>query len=118
MEKNVGRMGAEPIRSDGETQRAQQPTPGKVTRTSKLSPSRESAVQRKATAAAPGMVAPQAQSLWELTMNPWMDAAHRGATAMAVSGTDAASPELEMAFPPRGYVHGLDRGVDSRQFGT
>jgi hypothetical protein len=56
--------------------------PGKVTRTSKLSPSRGPAVQRKATAPSPDTTPRQARSRWELTMDPWMDAAHRGVTAL------------------------------------
>jgi hypothetical protein len=77
-------------------QRASRPAPGKVTRTSKLSPGRGVAVQRKAVRPTPGgAAAPRARSRWELTMDPWMDAAHRGVTALAERGPDimqAAGP--------------------------
>jgi Domain of unknown function (DUF4157) len=65
------------------------PAPGKVTRTSKLSSSAGPAVQRKAAATTPGGASAPARSSWELTMDPWMDAAHRGATALVQAKADA-----------------------------
>lgn len=81
--------GPEQIAGSHEPQRAPRPAPGKVTRTSKLSPSRGAAVQRKAAASAPGATAPQARSLWAHTMDPLMDAAHRGVTALTESSQHA-----------------------------
>jgi hypothetical protein len=63
-------------------QRASRPAPGKVTRTSEHAPSRGATVQRKAPTAEPG-AAPKARSASELTGDRWMDAAFRGATALA-----------------------------------
>jgi hypothetical protein len=86
----------EKVVGNREPQRASRPAPGKVTRTSKLSPSRGAAVQRKAVAPTQeGTTAPKARSPGELTMDPWMDAAHRGVTALAERGHDmvqAAGP--------------------------
>jgi hypothetical protein len=62
-------------------QRAEQdgrPAPGKVTRTSRLPGGSRQPVQRQASAAGAGNGASRARSLWDLTMDPWMDAAHRG----------------------------------------
>jgi hypothetical protein len=76
-----------PDKGHDETGTSQEPRvastpPGKVTRTSRLPGRPEVAVQRKASAIA-GSHAPQTRSAWELTMDPWMDAAHRGLTAAA-----------------------------------
>lgn len=87
MEQDDRKLGStEQTAGSGETQRAARPAPGKVTRTSRLSPSRGSAVQRKPAATIPETAAPQARSRWDLTMDSWMDAAHRGATALAERG--------------------------------
>jgi hypothetical protein len=85
MEKDRWRnRNPEQMAGNGAPERASRPAPGKVTRTSKLSPSRGAAVQRKAVAPTPGGAATlKARSPWELTMDPWMDAAHRGVTALA-----------------------------------
>jgi hypothetical protein len=72
-----------------EPQRASRPAPGKVTRTSRLASSRGPAVQRKTAAPTPGAGGPQARSTWDLTIDPWMDAAHRGVTALVERGRDA-----------------------------
>jgi hypothetical protein len=69
--------GPEPVAGNREPQRDSSPAPGKVTRTSRLSPSRGPAVQRKAAGPATGAEGPQARSAWDLTMDPSMDAAHR-----------------------------------------
>jgi outer membrane protein OmpA-like peptidoglycan-associated protein len=86
-----------------EAQRAPRPAPGKVTRTSRLSPGQGPAVQRKAAAPAdPGAPRP-GRSLWDLTTDPWMDAAHRGVTALAETaapagdGAGAGGPVLRQA---------------------
>ena len=76
-------------RTDRHAQRAQRPTPGKVTRASKLPGRRSLAVQREATTTGTGPARRTARSLWELTTDPWMDAAHRGLTALAEPSSDA-----------------------------
>lgn len=63
--------------------RTRRPAPGKVTLTSRLSAARAPAVQRKAGARSTREAAGPARSLWDRTMDPWMDAAHRGSTALA-----------------------------------
>jgi len=87
MERDARQSGG-PERAGGnrEPQRASRPAPGKVTRTSRLSSSRGPAVQRKAAAPGPGSGGPQVRSAWDHTMDPWMDAAHRGVTALAERG--------------------------------
>jgi hypothetical protein len=73
-------------RADRGQQQATRPAPGKMTRTSRLSPGREPAAQRKAAATGAGAMAPQARPLGDFTADPWMDAAHRGLTALAGNG--------------------------------
>jgi hypothetical protein len=84
MEKGERQSGGSEQTSSREP-RASRPAPGKVTRTSKLPPGRGS-VQRKAAEPAAGAGTPPGRSAWELTMDPWMDAAHRGVTALAERG--------------------------------
>ena len=92
MEKDKRQSGApEQVTDSGESQRASRPAPGKVTRTSRLRSSGP-AVQRKTTAPAPGSGGPPARSAWDLTMDPWMDAAHRGVTALLERGHEDAGP--------------------------
>jgi hypothetical protein len=88
MEKDDRKSGRpEHMVGSREPQPASRPAPGKVTRTSKLSPNRGAAVQRKAVAPTQGgTMEPKARSPWELTMDSWMDAAHRGVTALAERG--------------------------------
>jgi Domain of unknown function (DUF4157) len=62
-----------------EPQRVPRPAPGKVARTSKLSPGRGLAAQRKAATAR--IEATPARSVREVNRDSWMDAAHRGVTA-------------------------------------
>ena len=84
MDKGDRKNGAPaPTAGSWEPQPGSRPAPGKVTRAGKSPPSRGAAVQRKAVAPTPG--ATPAPSLWELTMSSAMDAAHRGATALAES---------------------------------
>lgn len=64
-----------------EPQRASRPAPGKVARTSKLAPGRGVAVQRNV--ATGGVAPPRARSRRDPTADVWMDAAHRGVTALA-----------------------------------
>lgn len=89
MEQDERQSGVpEQVAGSREPERASRTAPGKVTRTSRLSSSRGPAVQRKA--AVPGSGAgPQVRSAWDHTMDPWMDAAHRGLTALAESVQDA-----------------------------
>jgi hypothetical protein len=82
--------GPEQGAGDREPQRDSHPAPGKVTRTSRLSPGRGPAIQRKA--AAPGAVEPQTRSARGVATDAWMDAAHRGATTLEESGHQDASP--------------------------
>lgn len=86
MEKDDRNYGA-PTQAAGsrQPQPAARPAAGKVTRTSKASPRAGAAVQRKAVASLPDGNSVQRRSLWDLTMDPAMDAAHRGATALAGS---------------------------------
>jgi hypothetical protein len=67
-------------------QPASRPAPGKVTRTSQVS-GRGAAVQRAPMAPAPGGTQAPSRSLWDHTMDPSMDAAHRGVTALAERGS-------------------------------
>ncbi|HWN67830.1 MAG TPA: DUF4157 domain-containing protein [Haliangium sp.] len=103
-----------PQQEDGsrESQRASRPAPGKVTRTSKLSSGRGGQVQRKAAASSAGAAGQPARSGWELTMDPWMDASHRGATALAErgqSGADGAVVARRAAGP--GSIDGAHAGA-------
>jgi hypothetical protein len=83
------RGGPEQVAGNRESQRDAGPAPGKVTRTSSLSPGRGPAVQRKSAAPAAAGTGPQARSAWDLTMDPSMDAAHRGVTALGERGHGA-----------------------------
>jgi hypothetical protein len=106
MEKDERQSGGGPeqVAGNREPQRASRPAPGKVTRTSRLASSRGPAVQRKAVAPTPGAGEPQARSAWDQTMDPWMDAAHRGVTALVGRGHDAgpiqAKTEAGTLDPP------------------
>jgi hypothetical protein len=91
MEKGDRQNGSpEQVGAGHEPQRASRPAPGKVTHTSTLAPGRGPAAQRKAAPGA-GTATPPARSAWELTTDPWMDAAHRGATALAGQGVAQAA---------------------------
>jgi Domain of unknown function (DUF4157) len=63
--------------------RARQPAPGKVKLTGRLLAGRSAAVQRKVGPRGTAAAMRPARSAWDLTMDPWMDAAHRGVTALA-----------------------------------
>lgn len=63
------------------TQDQQRVAPGKTTLTSRMSSGR-GAVQRKPASSGASAGAP-ARSAWDQTMDPWMDAAHRGSAALA-----------------------------------
>jgi hypothetical protein len=65
-----------------DVQRSSGPAPGKVTRTSKLSPDSGAAVQRKPAPAGSPSSSPQSGSPRDAAADSWMDAAHRGATAV------------------------------------
>lgn len=60
--------------------------PGKVTRTSKLPVGPGRSVQRKTQPSQGTGSARNARSAWEQTMDPWMDAAHRGLAALTEHG--------------------------------
>jgi hypothetical protein len=81
MDKADRQKGSQEAEGSREPQRASRPAPGKLTRTSRLSAARGT-VQRKAASAAPADTSPPSRSSWDLTMDPWMDAAHRGLTAL------------------------------------
>lgn len=87
MEKDDRQNGSlEQVDGNREPQRAPRPAPGKVTRTSKLSSGRGELVQRKAAASTPAAASQPARSSGDFTMDPWMDASHRGVTALAERG--------------------------------
>lgn len=131
MEKDERQSGGpEQAGGNREPQRASRPAPGKVTRTSRLSSSRGPAVQRQAAAPAPGAGGSQARSAWDHTMDPWMDAAHRGVTALVERGQDAGpiqakggagTPEAPVHLPSHGggaEMPGDVRGKMEAAFGT
>jgi hypothetical protein len=90
MEKDERQSGGpEQAASNREPRQPSPPAPGKVTRTSKLPSSRGPAVQRKAAAPGSGAGGPQTRSAWDHTMDTWMDAAHRGVTALAGKSAEA-----------------------------
>jgi Domain of unknown function (DUF4157) len=91
-----GRRASGQTNQERQHQDSRRPDPGKVTLTSKLSPDRQSAVQRRVATTGTGDSPPQARSRWELTTDSWMDAAHRGATAL--------SEESHAAVQARGDV--------------
>jgi Domain of unknown function (DUF4157) len=97
-------QGADEAREDRGLRSLQRPGPGKVTRTSKL-PGRASAVQRKADALTPAGPAVQRRSLWEHTMDPWMDAAHRGASALSPGGDGAVQARGDVTANDPAAVH-------------
>lgn len=99
-------------------QESQRPAPGKVTLTSKLSPSREPAVQRHSVAAGVAAATPR-RSLRDFTMDPWMDAAHRGVSAPAAEDHEAVQmssapsrPAAAHAAPPATAVDPPQAGID------
>jgi hypothetical protein len=86
-----------------ESQSAPRVAPGKVTQTSKLG-SGGGPVQRKM--AAPGGAAPgPARAARESSMDRWMDAAHRGATALADTGHDAVQARGNVQSEDPAAVH-------------
>jgi Fe2+ transport system protein FeoA len=86
-QRNGGRRDSFGRYTSEQTQRQvpPRPAPGKVTLTSKLSPDREPAVQRKP-AGAGEAAAPGARSLRDFTTDLWMDAAFRGTAAFSDRG--------------------------------
>ena len=101
MKHDLRQGGLEEAYRDEEQRRTRRPAPGKVTLTSKLSAGHEPAVQRQAALTATRAATPR-RSLWDLTMDPAMDAAHRGATAPAEGEAVQASPAPSppVAAPP------------------
>lgn len=108
----------EQVAGSREPQRAQRPEPGKVTRTSKLSPDHGPAVQRKATAPSSRAAAPQSRSSSDATMDTWMDAAHRGVTALAEPGQAQANMDGEEAASVHGVVQRRSAGESSERAST
>ena len=94
-----------------EPQRSTRPAPGKVTRSSKLSPSGGGTVQRKAAAPDAGATGPQERSSWDLTMHPSMDAAHRGLTALAERGQATSGGTVFREAAQSGTVDGEMAGM-------
>jgi hypothetical protein len=96
-----------------ETQRASRPAPGKATPASKLPAGREPVVQRKAAAPASEAPARQARSLAELSSDSWMDAAHRGTTALpadaAVQRQDTGKTSAEKKDYPKVVTIGVEK---------
>jgi hypothetical protein len=89
----------------GGHQQTSSPAPGKVTLTSKLSSGREPVVQRKATPSAPGAEAPKARSHGNTTTESWMDAAHRGLTALAERAHDPVQARGNVETEEPASVH-------------
>jgi hypothetical protein len=87
-----------------ETQRAVRPAPGKVTHTGKLDPPREPAVQRKASASSMAGTA-QARAPRSAATESWLDAAHRGATALPASAQPAVQARGDGAAEEPAAVH-------------
>jgi hypothetical protein len=80
-------------------------TPGQVTRTSKLPGGAGRALQRKPIEPTPGPAAPvQRRSAWEQTLDPWMDAAHRGLAALSEHGLAAVQQSTAAPAAPRAVV--------------
>jgi hypothetical protein len=97
--------GSEEARGARGQQQSNRPAPGKVTLTSKLPGSREPTIQREATATDAGTATPQARSLWDLTTDPWMDAAHRGLTALSEPGSAAVQARGNVKTDDPAVVH-------------
>jgi Domain of unknown function (DUF4157) len=87
------------IAGSREPQRAPRPAPGKVTPASKVSPSHAPEVQRKALPTGVEGTPRQSRSLWDLTTDPWMDAAHRGGVALAERGPVQAHGRMDTENP-------------------
>lgn len=81
--------------------------PGAVTRTSKLrpAPSQGDTVERQARAAGTGAAAPQVRSLWDITNDPWMDAAHRGTRPPDLAGETAVQAKGNAEAGEAACVH-------------
>lgn len=94
-------------------QRGERPAPGKVTPSSKLPAGRGGAVQPEARAGS-GAAAPPVQSVRDWTLDPWMDAAHRGTPVPGASGAvqkqEADAPAQEGA---QGATQGASVDVDA-----
>jgi Domain of unknown function (DUF4157) len=80
-------------RRDMPVAQARRIAPAKVTRTSQLDRDPSRVVQRKGPVAAAQGPALQRRTAWEQTMDPWMDAAHRGLSAPAQASEDAAAAD-------------------------
>ena len=103
-QQNGGRRDAFEKRTPQQTrpQTPRRAAPGKVTLTSKLLPHRDPAVQRKAAATGAGATA---RSRWAPTTDSWMDAAHRGLTALADSSSAAVQARGDVDADDPATVH-------------
>lgn len=87
--------------------------PGKVTPSSRLSPDRGPAVQRKqAASGAGGDQGAEVQSMWQWTMDPYMDAAHRGTPLPAAQASAPVQARTSTRFERHDHVrrNGPDGG--------
>ena len=83
MEKDARRSGSPEQAAGLPRAPASHPVPGKVPITSGLSSSRGLAIQRQAAVSTLGPRGPEVRSNWDIAMDPWMDAAHRGVAPLA-----------------------------------
>jgi hypothetical protein len=104
----LGRRVSVQTTQDRQQQVPRRPAPGKVTLASKLSPDREPTVQRKAAVPVSAAGGSQGRSLWDLTMDPWMDAAHRGCAALVEKGQDVDPVSNESPAAGQDAPVGLD----------
>jgi hypothetical protein len=117
--------GADGARREHDQHASRRPAPGKVTLTSKLSPGRGPVMQRKAAATGAEAATP-ARSQWELTTDLWMDAAFRGATALAErdqhivqaspASPGAAATPASPAASSAASIHPPQPGIDKPGF--
>jgi hypothetical protein len=113
MNREHTRKPAPEHRTDNLTERPRTIAPGKVTRTSKLDRDRSGAIQRKA--ALPD-VQPRlaARKAWDHTMDPWMDMAHRGLSAVQQAGADQAPAAGEARPLPPGAGAPMPAAVQAK----
>jgi hypothetical protein len=100
---SMDQKGRSPSRQDvgsAKERESSRVAPGKVTRTSRLAPAQGGAIQRKATAAETSMPRSPAKTAWELTNDPWMDAAHRGVMATTGAPSLASSAVVQREENP------------------
>ena len=103
--------GSEQISGSRELQSELRPAPGKVTHTSKLSARSEPVVQRKPATTGSEATPRQSRPLGDSTRDLWMDAAHRGATALPepVQNMPASSSPSGAVVQRKGEDKNFDR---------